>query len=79
MAVNFSFFTLWEIREIYSQTVWKFHNFAITQILREINFWDSKSAKLAILTHLEALKFEFYLFLYFLKAANDQISKIQGP
>ena len=32
-------------------TVWKFHNFSIRQILREINFWDSRSAKSAILTH----------------------------
>ena len=29
-------------------TVWKFHNFAITQILREISFWDSKMAKSAL-------------------------------
>ena len=33
-------------------TVWKFHDFSITQILREINFWDSTGAKSAILTHL---------------------------
>ena len=26
-------------------TVWKFHKFSITHILREINFGDSKSAK----------------------------------
>ena len=49
-------------------TVWKFHNFSITQILREINFWKSRSAKCAILTHLEALNFDFYEFLNFLKA-----------
>ena len=29
-------------------TVWKFHKFSITHILREINFGDSKSAKSAI-------------------------------
>ena len=33
-------------------TVWKFHNFSIIQILREINFGDFRSAKLDILTHL---------------------------
>ena len=38
-------------------TVWKFHDFSITQILREINFGDSTSAKSAILTHLEVLNF----------------------
>ena len=30
-------------------TVWKFHDFSITQILCEINIWDSRSAKSAIL------------------------------
>ena len=29
--------------------VWKFHDFAITKILREIDVWDSKSAKYRIL------------------------------
>ena len=48
-------------------TVWKFQDFSVTQILREINFWDSKNAKLAILTHLEALNFDFQEFLHFLK------------
>ena len=43
-------------------TVWKFHNFSITQILREINLWNSRSAKSAILTHLEALNWDFYEF-----------------
>ena len=32
---------------------WKFHDFYNTQILREINFADSKSAKSAFLTHLD--------------------------
>ena len=40
-------------------TVWKFHNFSITQILRQINFGDSRSAKAAILAHLEALNLDF--------------------
>ena len=35
----------------------KSHNFSVTQILREINFEDSLSAKSAILTHLEAINF----------------------
>ena len=34
-------------------TVWKFDDFSVTQILREINFGDSRSAKYAISTHLE--------------------------
>ena len=53
----------------------KFHDFAITQILREINFEDSEGAKSAILTHLKALNFDFYVFLHFLKAEIDQIKK----
>ena len=31
-------------------TVWKVKDFSITQILREINFGDSRSAKSAIFT-----------------------------
>ena len=46
-------------------TVWKFHNFSTTQILREINFEDSRSAKSANLTHLEALNSDFMNFCTF--------------
>ena len=53
------------------------NNIPITHILREINFEDSWSAKSAILTHLEALNFDFYEFLHILKAAIHQINKIQ--
>ena len=60
-------------------TVWKFHDFSITQILREINFGDSRSAKSAILTHLEALNFDFYGILHFLKAEIYQKDKTQSP
>ena len=60
-------------------TVWKFHEFFITQILHEINFWDSRSAQSAILTQSEALNFHFYEFLHFLKAEIHQIHKIHSP
>ena len=60
-------------------TVWKFHDFCITQILREINFEDSRSAKSAILTHSQALNFAFYAFLHLWKAENNQIYKILSP
>ena len=60
-------------------TIWKFHDFSITQILREINLWDCKSVKFAILTHLEALNFDFNEVLQFLKAAIDQMNKIHSP
>ena len=47
-------------------TVWKFPDVTITQILREINFGDSRSAKSAILKHLEALNFQFLrIFAFF--------------
>ena len=58
--------------------MWKFHDFSITQILREINFEDSNSAKSAILSHLEALNFDFYEFLHFLKASIYLINKTRG-
>ena len=37
-------FTLWT----YQHTVWKFHHFSVTQILRELNFDESRSPKIAI-------------------------------
>ena len=60
-------------------TVWKFHNFSITQNLREINFGDSRSAKFAISTHLESLYFDFYECLHYLKVGMGQINQIQSP
>ena len=56
----------------YIFTVWKFHDFSITQILREINFSDCSSAKSTILTHLEALIFYIDEFLHFLRPKIDQ-------
>ena len=55
--------------------------FFMTQILREIKFgqWHSRSAKSAILTHLQALTFELYEFLHFLKAEIQQINHFQEP
>ena len=35
--------------------------------------------KIAILTHAEALIYDFYQFLHFLKAEIYQINKIQSP
>ena len=59
--------------------MWKFHDFSITQILREISFGDCRSAKSAILTQLEVLNFAFYEILHFLKAEIYRINKIQIP
>ena len=57
----------------------KFHKLSITYILREINVWDSRNANSAVLTHLEALNFDSYEFLHFLKAEIYQIHNIQSP
>ena len=57
----------------------KFQDFSITQVLREINFRDARSAKSAILTHLEALNFDLYEFLHFLKDEIYQINHLQIP
>ena len=55
--------------------MWKFWDFSIPQILREIDFWDSRSAKSAIFTHLEAMNFGFYEFFHFLKAEISRAQK----
>ena len=62
----------------YYHTVWKFHNFSPTQILREIDFRNSISAKSAFLTHLVALNFDLNEFLHFLKPEIYQIDKMQS-
>ena len=38
-------------------TVWKFYDFAINQILREINFEDFRSAKFTVLNTFRGSKF----------------------
>ena len=38
-------------------TVWRFRDFSITQILREINFGESRSSKIAIFAILGVLNF----------------------
>ena len=57
-------------------TVWKFHDFSVTQILREISFEDSGGAKSAVFAILEALNFDFYDFSHFL---NVKITKFKAP
>ena len=59
--------------------MWKYDVFSITQILREINFVDSRIVKSAILTHLQALNFDYQEFLHFLKAEVYQINKHLSP
>ena len=54
--------------ELVNVTVWKFHNFYITQILRETKVSDFRGPKSAILTNLDTLIFYLYEFLHLLKA-----------
>ena len=53
--------------------------FSITQILREINFEDSKSAKHTITTHLEVLNIDLNEFVNFWKLKFIKFNKIKGP
>ena len=48
-------------------------------ILREIEFGDTRSAKSAILIHLETLNLYFYESLHYFKAVIYQINKLQSP
>ena len=59
--------------------MWKYHDFFITQILREIISGNSRSAKPAILTHLEALNIDFMNFLLFLLAENEPNKQNSEP
>ena len=70
----------WKLISRNFSTVWKFHDFStIIQILREINFGDTTSAKSAVLTHFRVLNFALKEILPFLKAEIYQINKIQCP
>ena len=59
--------------------VWKFQDFSVIQILRQINFVGSRSAKSAISTHLEALNCVSNEFFHILKAEIYQINHFQSP
>ena len=48
--------------------IWNLQNFSVTQILREIKVSESRDSKYAILTLLEALNFDYFEILPFLKA-----------
>ena len=60
-------------------TVKKFHDFSITQILREIKIGESWYSKSAVLTHLVTLNFDFYEFLHFLKVEIYHTNQFQSP
>ena len=60
--------TVWKKQEFALCTIWKLQKFSNTQIFREINFGGSRGEKSDIIAHLEAMNFDFYDFLHFLKA-----------
>ena len=45
------------MKRVVRDTMWKFQDFSITQILREINFEDSRRTKSAIVTHFRGYEF----------------------
>ena len=54
-------------------TVWKFQDFSITQILREINFEDSRSGKTAFFAFLGATNH----IINFVNLVNFSLQKVQ--
>ena len=55
----------------YAVTVWKFQDFSITQILREINLGGRRSSKTAVLAILGALKINILVISAFRKCKNS--------
>ena len=53
----------YQIPKKYSTAFGNFHYFSITQILREINLENCRSAKSAIFIHLEALDFDLFFYI----------------
>ena len=61
------------------KSLWKFHNFSITQILREINFLDSRSAKSATITNFEATNCDFFIFFIYCKLKFTKVVLFRAP
>ena len=59
-------------------TVWKFHDFSITQTLREINFWESRTSKTAIFAIFWALTLVNLVIFSLPKVLNFINSTIQN-
>ena len=58
-------------------TVWKFQDFSVTQILREINFGVSRISKVAVFAILGALNFISLVILHLQKRQKFKNIKIQ--
>ena len=59
--------------------MWKFQFFSVSQVLCEIKVNDFRGPKNAILTHLEALDFDFHEFVHFQKAEIYLNQKFRAP
>ena len=53
-------FPLLSVNSNLCHTVWRFQDFSITQILGEINFWESRIAKLAHFCHLNFVNLVYF-------------------
>ena len=65
-----------QIGKLTFYTVWKFQDFSITQILREINFVDYRGAKTTVLCHFRGS--EFCSFGKFQPSKSAKFHKIQN-
>ena len=59
--------------------MWKFQDYCITQILREINFGDSSSAKTAVFAILGAVNFVHLVNMSLQKSAKIHQNQISEP
>ena len=57
--------------------LWKFQDFSTNQILREINFWESRSSKIVDFSILGALNFVILVHLSLQKVQKFTKSKLQ--
>ena len=65
--------------EFHLRVISNFHRVEITDFLREIKFGKSRVSRSAILTHWEALNFDFHEFLHLLNPNFNQMDKIHRP
>ena len=59
-------------------TMWKYQNFSVTQILREIKVGKSGVSKSAILTRCQALNFDIYEFFQSYNAGIAKLTKFRA-
>ena len=70
MLANLGLFVKVRSRNREQFIVWKFHDFSVVQIFREINFEESRNSKLAVCAILGAL--------VFVELVNFSLQKVQN-